>query len=435
MLKLIRGTTAALLASALLTLSLAPNGFGADGLAKSEASDLEIRVSPRDHLIAHEARAVGLGYEGTSPYYDLVIQAIYFINRSNGKLTLEGGTIELLSDEAVLQQTAISTAEMLRTQAKAAAIAKMNFPGALEVDYQASSNLPEGFAFSPTLMLDERTTGLVDDYYLSVRSCPDQVRITARARNETGAEITGVATIPVRAYESKNTYVLPLEPGEWFVLAFPCLNSHHRWTAATEHGFDITMVDSRGSWARGDIADWRTGKVARWEDWYAYNKKVLAAADGIVVKVVNNVEFPLEFWNRREGESLEEYRQRIGQKQMELFMAPGADLAAVAGGNHIVIRHTDDEYSFYAHLAYGSIRVKEGQKVVQGEHIAGVGGTGEVPAVHLHFQVSDGPSMLTSRTLPVQFSNVHVNEQFVDVFEPRLVFQPGFFITSASLEE
>lgn len=100
-----------------------------------------------------------------------------------------------------------------------------------------------------------------------------------------------------------------------------------------------------------------------------------------------------------------------------------------------MIEHAGGEYSFYAHLAYGSVRVKKGQKVVQGEHIAGVGGTGEEPAVHLHFQISDGPSMLTSRTLPVQFSNIHVNEQFADQFEPRLIFQPGFFITSASLEK
>jgi len=192
------------------------------------------------------------------------------------------------------------------------------------------------------------------------------------------------------------------------------------------------MVDSRGSWARGDAADWRTGRVPRWEDWYAYDKKVLAAASGVVVKVVDDVEFPLEFWNRRDGESLADYRRRIGQRQMELFLAPGADPPTVAGGNHIVIRHAGGEYSFYAHLAYGSIRVKEGQEVAQGEHIAGVGGTGEEPAVHLHFQVSDGPSMKDSRTLPVQLSGVHVNEQFSDTFEPRQVFQPGYFVTTAT---
>jgi murein DD-endopeptidase MepM/ murein hydrolase activator NlpD len=314
-------------------------------------------------------------------------------------------------------------------------ITKMNFPGALDVEYSAKSLVPEGFTFSPTLVLAPRSVGLVDDYYLTVRSRPDQLRITARGRDDAGVEYTGILTVPIRTYQSRNSYAWPLEPGEWFVLAFPGLHSHHRWTATTEHAFDITMVDSRGSWARGGAADWRTGNVARWEDWYAYNKKVLAAAAGVVVKVVDDVEFPLAFWNRRAGETLEAYRERIGQRQMELFTAPGADAMSVAGGNHVVIRHANGEYSFYAHLAYGSIRVKAGQAVAQGEHIAGVGGTGEAPAVHLHFQVSDSPSMSDSRTFPVHFSNIHVNEAFADSFEPKLFFQPGFFITTARLPE
>ena len=408
---------------------------GAFSPATASESGIEVRIVPGEHLIAQEARAIGVGYQGTSPYYDFVIQSIYFLNTSEATLTLEGGSIELLAEDAILQRTVISTDEMLRVQGRAAAIQKMGFAIALDVDYQTGSTLPEGFTLSSTLTLEPGTAGLVDDYYQILRSLPDQARVTVWARDESGEQVTGVTTIPVRVYEARNTYAFPLEPGEWFVLAFPGLHSHHRWTAATEHGYDITMVDSRGSWARGHVADWRTGKVPRWEDWYAYNKKVLAAADGVVVKVVADVEFPLEVWNRREGESLDDYRERIGQRQMELFMEPGADPAAVAGGNYIVIRHAGGEYSFYAHLAYGSIRVEGGQEVLQGEHIAGLGGTGEEPAVHLHFQVSDGPSMLTSRTLPVEFSNVHVNEQFSDMFEPKLVFQPGFFVTSTGLKE
>jgi len=428
-------TTLAWLVSTLVTQGLLPGAVDAQGPTASAPGSIEIRIAPRDYVIAHEARVPGAGYHGTSPYYDLVVQTISFLNRSDRPVTLEGGTIELLAGGDLLQQTAISKAEMLRTQAAAVEITKMNFPDALDVEYSAKSLVPEGFTFSPTLTLAPRSVGLVDDYYLVVRSRPDQLRITARGRDEAGVECTGTLTVPIRTYQSKNAYTWPLEPGEWFVVAFPGLHSHHRWTATTEHGLDITMVDSRGSWAQGGAADWRTGKVAHWEDWYAYNKKVLAAAAGVVVKVVNDVAFPLEFWNRRAGETLEAYRERIGQKQMELFMAPGADAMSVAGGNHVVIRHANEEYSFYAHLAYGSVRVKVGQAVVQGEHIAGVGGTGEAPAVHLHFQVSDSPSMTTSRTFPVHFSNIHVNEQFADSFEPTLFFQPGFFITTARLPE
>jgi len=306
----------------------------------------------------------------------------------------------------------------------------MNFPVALDIYYSATATLPEGVGFSPELRLEKNTAGLVDDAYLVVRSLPDRVRVTAAARKESGDLVKAETSLPVREYRPANTYILPVEPGEWFILSFPGIKGHHRWTAATEHALDITMVDSRGSWARGEAAAWRTGKVPNWEDWYAYNKKVLAAADGVVIKVVDNVEFPLDFWNCGENESQEEYQARIGRKQMELFMEPDADPMAVAGGNYIVIEHQGGEYSYYAHLAYGTIRVEEGDRVSQGQHIAGLGGTGEVPAVHLHFQINDRPSMTGARTLPVQFSNVTVNEQFVEVYAPETVFQPGFFISN-----
>ncbi len=65
---------------------------------------------PAEVLYANAARHVGLGYDGASPYYDLVLQAIFFINRSGGPLTLESGSIEVLAGETVLQRTAISMA-------------------------------------------------------------------------------------------------------------------------------------------------------------------------------------------------------------------------------------------------------------------------------------------------------------------------------------
>lgn len=415
----------------ILTLGLIPRVL--PGQAEPAASALEVRIAPGSFLIANRARQVGLGYEGLSPYYDLVVQAIYFVNRGASPLTLEEARIDVLAQGEVLQATTISMDEIARAQAKAAAIANMNFPVALDIYYSASLMMPEGIVFAATKTLAPATAAVVDDNYLIVRSLPEEVRVTARAVNEAGEAISGVGSIPVRQYESHNDFILPVEPGEWFILAYPGLEGHHRWAAATEHAYDITRVDARGSWAEGAASDWRTGRVAEWERWYAYGKKVLAAADGVVLKVVDDVEFPLDFWNRQEGESLEDYRRRIGAKQMELFLAPGADPEAVAGGNHILIEHRGGEYSYYAHLAHGSIQVRVGDRVVQGQPIAGLGGTGEIPAVHLHFQVTDSPSLTAARTLPVEFTNVEVNEQFVDEYAPEIVFQPGFFVTASAI--
>ena len=57
-----------------------------------------------------------------------------------------------------------------------------------------------------------------------------------------------------------------------------------------------------------------------------------------------------------------------------------------AGGNHIVIDH-GGFYSFYAHLSYNSIKVKEGDKVKKGQSIAKCGDTGNSSAPHLHFEM------------------------------------------------
>jgi len=412
---------------AFLTSCLLVPALGAD---QATAPQLEILVAPRNALIAQEARVPGLNFDSVSSYYDMVVQTIFVINRTSRPLTLQGGRIELLSGGSVMQTVTLSLDEFARAHQMAAVMKKMNFPAALEVQFSALSTLPEGVEISPSLELAAGTAALVDDYYLVARGLPDEVRVHVRATAADGQEVTSQATFPVSEYRAVNEYIFPLEEGDWYILAFPGLHGHHRWSAATEHAYDITMVDERGSWASGPSDAWRTGRVPRWEDWYAYGKKVLAAADGVVVEVVDDNPFPLEFWGRRDSETAEEYQARIGKRQMELFLEPGADPAAVAGGNYIVIEHAGGEFSYYAHLAYGMVRVKKGQRVKQGEHIAGLGGTGEIPAVHLHFQVNDSSDMMDARTLPVRFSDLEVNEPFSATFKPKLVFQSGFFVTN-----
>lgn len=391
----------------------------------------EIRIAPRDYLIPNEARSPGLGYDGASPYYELIVQAILFVNRSGEAVTIDGASVDLMRAGVELQRTGIAVAEMDRAQGTVTAITQAGFATGMDVLYAATSLIPAGVTVSPTRTLAPGAAGLVDDTYLVVRALPDTATVTVRGHTAAGRALSASASFPVRPHASRNQYIFPLDPGNWYVQAYPGIRGHHWWTTATEHAIDITMVDARGSWAKGDATAWREGRVPRWEDWYAYGKRVLAAADGVVERVVRDVAFPLSFWNRRPGESQDAYHERIGARQMELFNAPGADPIAVAGGNHVIIRHANGEWTMYAHLAYGSIRVTEGQAVKQGDHIAGLGGTGEEPAVHLHFQVIDGPVPTYARTYPVQFSNVRVNEHGVDAYAPRMVFQSGYFVSVA----
>ena len=396
--------------------------------AEAVGARLEIRVTPGDFLIPNNAKPIGLGYSGTAPYFDLVLQTIAFINSGTNRITLEAGQIEVLQGETVLATQTIQTAEIQRTNRSATALQRAGFQSGLDVQYCASSLLPDGIVVSPSLVLGPKTAALIDDSYIVVRGLPDSVRVTAVASDDEGRTVTAETKITVQQVQLQNDYIFPVEPGNWFVMAFPGIKGHHRWTQATEHAIDITMVDPRGSWASGDVHDWHQGSVEKWSDWYAYNKQVLAAADGTVVKVSDEEEFPLEVWGRKKGETVNAYMQRIGALQQQKFLAPNADPVAVAGGNHIVIEHRGGEHTFYAHLAYGSIRVEEGESVKQGQHIAGLGGTGEIPAAHLHFQVGVGSFGALSRTVPVAFQNVTVNNPFVQRYAPALVFQPGFFV-------
>jgi len=57
-------------------------------------------------------------------------------------------------------------------------------------------------------------------------------------------------------------------------------------------------------------------------------------------------------------------------------------------GNLVVVKHSDDLYTLYAHLS--SILVKEGREVFAGEPIGEVGRTGVAIGSHLHFEVRCG---------------------------------------------
>jgi murein DD-endopeptidase MepM/ murein hydrolase activator NlpD len=59
-------------------------------------------------------------------------------------------------------------------------------------------------------------------------------------------------------------------------------------------------------------------------------------------------------------------------------------------GEQIVIRHTGNIYTHYAHLAIGSSLVRSGDTVTAGQAIAQVGRSGNTPRqgdTHLHFEV------------------------------------------------
>jgi murein DD-endopeptidase MepM/ murein hydrolase activator NlpD len=66
------------------------------------------------------------------------------------------------------------------------------------------------------------------------------------------------------------------------------------------------------------------------------------------------------------------------------------DYQAKAAGYYVVLHSADHDYVFM-HLAAGSTRVSEGQKLATGARIGDVGQTGDAEGPHLHFEVWNGP--------------------------------------------
>jgi len=172
----------------------------------------------------------------------------------------------------------------------------------------------------------------------------------------------------------------PLKGGPWAAVYNPEWERGHRRVIYTidgkaripgRHAIDFILLNDQGQFARGD------DNVIR--NWLGYEKDVLAVKDGIVLSVRN------DFF---ESATLSDHTEST------------ADQAA---GNYVSINIGEGKIVFYEHLKPGSVKVKPGQRVKQGEVIASLGFTGQTTGPHLHFHVADANSTLGAEGLPFEF--------------------------------
>ena len=84
-----------------------------------------------------------------------------------------------------------------------------------------------------------------------------------------------------------------------------------------------------------------------------------------------------------------------------------ADLATrenARSGNYVIIDHLNGEYSVFAHLKQGSVRVKIGQQVKQGEIIGQMGASGDSLFPHLDYGLRTGVGAKEVEGLPSYFT-------------------------------
>jgi len=143
------------------------------------------------------------------------------------------------------------------------------------------------------------------------------------------------------------------------------------------YAYDLMAMDTDGNLYRGD----RFKK----EDWLSYGMPVFAPAAGTVVDSANDI-----------PENSYSNGQVVYAKVLEAVDPIGL-------GNHVTIDHGNGEFSILVHMKPGSVTVKKGDRVSQGQQIGVIGFSGDTFLPHLHYMVMDGIDERTSRGLPSYF--------------------------------
>jgi Peptidase family M23 len=171
--------------------------------------------------------------------------------------------------------------------------------------------------------------------------------------------------------------------GERYIAADSCCD-------ATRHQRAALPVNGRVWIAQRYAVDWEqmdasthiyTGPREKLESYAIFGQPALAVANALVVSVID------------------------GQPEGTPGKYPSNISLDAADGNSIILDLGEKRYALYAHLQPGSIKVHQGEKVHLGQVLGLVGDTGNSIVPHLHFQVMDGPSSLSSNGLPYEISD------------------------------
>ena len=156
------------------------------------------------------------------------------------------------------------------------------------------------------------------------------------------------------------------------------------WKVTQAHNGSITH---KGDWKQAwdfEIADTKgilfQGSGMSVEDYYCYNKPVIAPLAGVVEEVVDGID-----------------DNAIGDVNTEDNW-----------GNTIVIKHAEGLYSKTCHLKKDSFKVQKGDTLKKGDIMAYCGNSGRSPQPHIHFQLQATP-FIGSKTLDYPLGHYILN--------------------------
>lgn len=172
--------------------------------------------------------------------------------------------------------------------------------------------------------------------------------------------------------------------GEWTVFwgGDTKEQNYHVAYKAQKNAFDMVITDSNGKSFKTD------GKTN--DDFYAFGKELLAPAAGEVVLVVDGIK----------------------------DNTPGIMNPNYIPGNSVIIKTKHNEYLFFAHFKQHSIRVKQGQKVLQGAVLGLCGNSGNSSEPHLHFHIQNVEDINIATGAKAYFKDILVNGVLKKEYSP-----------------
>lgn len=203
----------------------------------------------------------------------------------------------------------------------------------------------------------------------------DAMRVTVTFAESVASSID----IPIGTYEQRTDLIFPFR-GNGIVTQAGAANGGHRNMSGQ---FAIDAMGLSESYAVQTSA-----AFARNTDLAGFGRELIAPGAGVIVATRGDrPDQPVP------GESNEEYH--VPEHR-----------GAGDPGNHVVIDHGNGEFSLVAHLQAGSLAVRAGDRVAQGQRLGALGNSGDSFAPHVHHQLQDGPNWQTDNGLPQAYRNV-----------------------------
>jgi len=197
----------------------------------------------------------------------------------------------------------------------------------------------------------------------------------------------------------------PMQGPGWMVMETTSPITHHFRAQISLNG--VTRVPQRFAqdWVYLDPVSGHAaaGNVTLARNYYGWGKEILAVANGTVVDA---------------GDGLPDIET--------IYSASGVTFATAAG-NYVILDLGNRKYACYAHMVNGSVRVKTGDIVKEGQVLGLMGNSGNSDIPHLHFQVvTDIPSFLGAEGYPHVYRSFNVTGEVNETLGAQRMSSPGY---------